>query len=248
MRSWWIKAVVMCALLAGGCGGSVLPQIQSETERLAVARRMMSERHYLQAAELLKSFVANNPGSADVDEALYMLGEAHLLARDWPSAELEFERMLRDYPESDSSAAASFRLGEALFGQARGPDFDQEYTMKALAQWESYQRSYPGHWLQGEVTRRLGETRQRIATKLLKTGNLYLKLRLTEPARTYFHRVIDEFAETPQAAEASLGLALADALSGMKPEAIQQLKQIEAAFPGQLLAARAARERARLER
>ncbi len=248
MRSWWITAVLWCALLAGGCGGAVLPQIQSETQRLTVARRLMSERQYVQAAELLKTFVANNPGSADVDEALYMLGEAHLLAKDWPTAELEFERLLRDYPESDSSAAASYRLGEAMFGQARGPDFDQEYTVKALAQWESYQRSYPGHWLQPEVARRIGQTRQRLATKLLKTGNLYVKLRLGDPARAYFQRVIDEYAETPQAAEAAIGLALSTALSGKKPEAIQQLKQIEAAFPNQPLAVRAAKERARLEK
>jgi len=248
VRNRWTLAVLWCALLVGGCGGSVLPQIQSESQRLEVARRMMAERHYVQAAELLKTFVANNPGSADVDEALYLLGESHLLARDWPTAQVEFERLLRDYPESDSSAAASFRLGEALFGQARGPDFDQEFTLQALAQWENYRRSYPGHWLQPEVERRIAETRQRLATKLLRTGNLYLTLKLADPARAYFQRLIDEYAETPQAGEATIGLALSAALSGKKPEAIQQLRQIETEFPGTPLAARAAKERARLEK
>jgi TolA-binding protein len=155
--------------------------------------------------------------------------------------------MLRDYPESDSSASAAFRLGEALFGQSRGPDFDQEFTISALKQWESYQRNYPGHWLQGEAARRVGETRQRLAAKLLKTGNLYLKLRLGDPARAYFQRIIDEYPETPQAGEATLGLALSAAVSGRTYEAIERLKQIETEFAGQTIAARAARERARLE-
>ena len=54
---------------------------------------------------------------------------------------------MRDYPESDSTPSAAFRLGEAWYGQARPPDFDQEFTTKALAQWRNYHDTYPDHWL-----------------------------------------------------------------------------------------------------
>ena len=89
----------------------------------------------------------------------------------------DFERLMRDYPESDSTPSASFRLGEALWGQSRPSDFDQESTHKALEQWEQYQRQYPGHWLNAEAERAVNRARSRLASKLLDTGNLYLKLR-----------------------------------------------------------------------
>ena len=155
--------------------------------------------------------------------------------------------MLRDYPESDSSGAAAFRLGEALFGQSRGPDFDQEYTQKALDQWESFRRTYPHHWLIPEAELRVDKARQRLASKLLKNGNLYLKLKMAEPARTYFQRILDDYGDTPQAGEAAIGLALVDAMAGKKPDAIRRLKEIESQFSGRPIAARAAKERARLK-
>ena len=168
--------------------------------------------------------------------------------KEYPSAQVEFERLVRDYPESDSSASAAFRLGEVLFAQTRARDFDQEYTHKALEQWQDYLASYPGHWLNATAQRRVDELRARLAAKLADAGRLYLKLKLPGPARVYFRRVLDEYPGTPQEGEARLGLALCDALQGRRAAAIEQLKEIEAAHPGGDLARRAASERTRLER
>jgi outer membrane protein assembly factor BamD len=238
---------VLTGLLAG-CGASTIPAVRSEPERLAQGRRALERREYDVAIELLKSYVANNAGGAEVDQAIELLGESHLRIKEWGEAQSQFERLLRDYPESDSAAAASFRLGEALWGQSRGPAFDQEYTQKALEQWESYLREYPGHWQNAEAGKRRQAARERLADKLDRAGNLYLKLRRTEPARVYFQRVLDEYPDTAFAPNASLGLALADAQAGNRDEALAALRDLETRFAGQAVARSAAREIARLER
>jgi outer membrane protein assembly factor BamD len=242
---------VATALLAGvlaGCGGHTLPQIHSDADRLAVARRLHAEGDCAPALELLKTYIASAGGAADVDEAVYLLGDCHLRIKEWALAAGEFERLLRDYPESDSAGTAAFRLGEAYFGQARKPDFDQEYNRKALEQWESYLRAHPDHWLVPEARRRVLEGRSRLAQKLLGTGRLYLKMKLPKPAQVYFHRVLDEYPDTAVVPDAMLGLALADARGGKRAEAIAQLREIEARFPGTSVAEKAARERRGLER
>ena len=170
-------------LLLAGCGAHVLPEVHSDAERMALAHQLMSQRHYDQAIELLKSYVAVGAGSADVDQAIELLGECYLLRKEWPLASTEFERLLRDYPESDSAGSASFGIGEALFGQARPPDFDQEYTTRAVEQWQTYLRQYPGHWRNGEATMRLERARHQLAVKLINNARLYLKLGLAGPAR-----------------------------------------------------------------
>lgn len=244
--AWWTPALI--AALAWGCGGHVLPEIHSEGERLPLARRLIAERDYSNAIELLKSYTASAGGSADVDEAIVLLGQCYVHIKDYPLATVEFERALRDYPESDSSGAAAFGLGEAYFGQARKPDFDQEYTIKALEQWQSYLRGHPGHWLNGEAEKRILEARTRLARKLNGTGDLYLKQRLFEPARIYFQRVMDEYGDTNAAGDAALGLAVAEAGLGRRDQAIATLRDIESRYAGQGLAEKAARERRRLER
>src|SRR5262245_30604097 len=245
---WRRLTPLVLGVWLAGCGASVLPSVHSETERLALARRMRDQGKYDQAIELLKTYVDNNAGSADVDDALYMLGDSYLRTKAWTDAGAQFERLLRDYPESDSSGSARFRLGEALFAQSRPVDFDQDYTLRAIEEWQRYLRDFPGHWLNAEATNRINQGRTRLADKLVRTGSLYLKLRLPEPARLYFSRVTSEYGDTAKVSEAELGLALADALDGKRTEAIAQLKSIEERYPGQPVAEKAARERRRLEK
>jgi len=235
-------------LVLAGCGASTLPAVHSESERLEVARRMLAEHKYATAEEMLKAYIDNNQGSANVDAAIYLLGQAYLGSKDWALATGEFERVIRDYPESDSTPSAAFRLGEAYWGQARPADFDQEFTHKALEQWERYQRDYPGHWLNDEARRAIDRARSRLASKLLATGNLYLKLRQAGPARAYFQKIVEEYGDTTLLPDARLGIALADAMQGKRAEAIAQLQDIEREFHGRPAAERAARERSRLER
>jgi len=233
--------------MLAGCGAHTLPEIHSETERLATARRLHAEGDNSDAIELLKVYSTGASGAADVDEAIYLLGQCYLGIKDWTLAANEFERLLRDYPESDSSASASFRLGEAYYGQSRKEDFDQEYTSKALDQWQSYIRAYPGHWLNAEANHRILQARTRLANKLLATGRLYLKLRVYEPARFYFRRVIQDYADTSARPRAELGLAMADARQKKRDAAVAALRDIEARYPGQPVAQEAQRERRRIE-
>ena len=248
-----MRRLALCLMMAlgvtlSGCASSTLPAVHSEPERLALARRMMDKSRWASAIELLKSYVQNNAGSANVDQAHYLLGLSYMRNHDWALAGTEFEQMIREYPESDSTPSASFRLGEAKFAQARPPDFDQEHTTEAITQWRSYLDTYPGHWLNAEAERQMLLARSRLAIKLIDNGELYVSLKLPRPARVYFERVRDEYGDTLLLPRALLGLAMCDALSGHRTEAIAALRDIETRFTGHAEAAQAARERARLER
>lgn len=238
---------LVLAVLAG-CGASTLPQIHAEQERLVQARRLMQKRDWGIAAELLTTYVQNNRGAADVDEALYLLGECHLKLKDWPGAQTDFERLGRDYPESDSAAAGEFMLAEAFWGGARSPDFDQDDTQKALTQWNQYLVRYPEHWRVPEAQARVAVARARMARKTLDAADLYVKQRYVTAARVYYRQVLDQYGDTPLVGDAQIGLALCDALEGDREPAVAALRELEARFPGTPLGARAARERERIEK
>jgi outer membrane protein assembly factor BamD len=240
-------AASLYALHLAGCAAVSMPAIHSEPERLEVARKMAKDRDYTAAIEQLKLYVERNAGSAHVDEAIYLLGECYLKSKDFPNAAVEFERLGRDFPESDSSAAAAFGLGDALYGQSRPPDFDQEYTNKALEQWEHYRRDYPYHWLVPKAEERIAKCRAQLATKLLNNADLYYKLRQYDPARIYYQQVEQEYGDTPLLGNAMIGRARCDAMDGRIAEAIEYLKEMEQRFAGQPLGKRAASERSRIQ-
>ncbi len=247
-RGLSLAGVAVLASLVWGCSASTIPSVHSEPERMTLARRMMEQRRWASASELLKSYIQNNPGSGEVDEAVYQLGICYLRQKDWALAANEFERMSRDYPESDSTPSASFRLGEALYAQARPPDFDQEYTTRAIEQWKTYLRDHPGHWLNPEAERQELMARSRLATKMIATGDLYLKLNLPGPARVYYQRVVDDYSDTLLLGRALLGEAMCDVRQKQNDLAIERFREVEQRFAGQPVAIEAARERSRLER
>ncbi len=238
-----LPGLLLLGLLAG-CGASTLPQVHDERGRLDLARRLYEKGDATLAIQVLAPYSTSSSGSADVDEALYLLGLCRLKTREYPLAQGDFERLLRDFPESDSAASGAFRLGEALWGQARGPDFDQEYTLRALDQWMAYRRDHPEHWLAEAATRRIAETRARLATKLYRTGDLYVKLRDYRAARNYFHSVLTEYSETPLYGDALIGWAVASARLGERDTALAVLGELEREFADRPLGARAARTRA----
>ena len=223
-----------------------MPRDQGENS-VDAARGMMARHDYVAASEMLKSYVDRNAGSGQIDDAIYLLGEAHLFGKEYASAQIEFERLLRDYPESDSSAAASYRLGEALEGQSRMEDFDQEFTMKALEQFDRYLRDYPDDVRNADAQAHVAKLRVRLAKKLLNTGVLYTKLNEPAAARVYFERVQTDFSDTPLVGEAILGVAKCDVELGHHEEALASLKQLEAQFHGKPLGERAAHEIYRIE-
>jgi len=223
-----------------GCGGSVLPQVHDEGGRLDLARRLYAKGDAALAVEALAPFSTSGSGAANVDEAVYLLGLCHLKMKDYGAAQGDFERMLRDYPESDSAPAAAFRQGEALWGQSRGPDFDQEYTLRALDQWMSFRRDHPDHWLAPEATKRIGEARTRLATKLFRTADLYVKLKEYEAARGYFRDVMTEYSETPLYGDAMIGWAIASARIGERDTAMVLLQNMHEEYKGTDLGNKAA--------
>lgn len=240
-------AVVAVALLTAGCGASTIPEIVTPADRMVVAKQLAAEGSCPHAVELFKAYIATSQGAADVDQAIFHLAECYMKMKDYVSAAIEFERLVRDYPESDSAGSASFRLGDALFGQTRPVDFDQEYTVRAIRQWSGYLRAFPGHWRNAEAEARLVDARTRLAQKALDTAELYLRLNQLGPARVYFQLVVDEYGDTRLAGEGFLGLARCEKRAGNRDRAIERFREVEERFAGMPVADRAADERRDLE-
>ncbi|MCE9628128.1 MAG: outer membrane protein assembly factor BamD, partial [Candidatus Eisenbacteria bacterium] len=175
-----------------------------------------------------------------------LLGLCHLRMKDYLGAQGDFERLVRDYPESDSASSAVYRIGEAMWGQTRGPDFDQEYTLKALDQFMLFRREHPDHWLAEAASRRIAEARSRLAVKLYRTGDLYVKLKEYESAKRYFRDVLTEYSESPVYGDALIGWAVASARLGQRDTALAVLRDLEGEFSGRPLGLKAAQTRAQM--
>jgi tol-pal system protein YbgF len=84
---------------------------QAATRAYRVARDLMTERRYEEAASGFEQFITDFPTSGLLADAWFWLGEVRLLLRENAQAEAAYQRVLADFPASDKRADALFKLG-----------------------------------------------------------------------------------------------------------------------------------------
>ncbi len=86
------------------------------------AFNLLKEGKYDEAAVAFREFLARNPQHELASNAMYWLGEAHYVRRDYPAALAAFEGMLRDYPGARKSPDALLKAGYCQYELQRyGP-------------------------------------------------------------------------------------------------------------------------------
>ena len=76
----------------------------------------LEDGKYEEAAAALSAFVAANPKHELAPNAMYWLGEAHYVRRDYPAALAAFEGLLRDYPGNRKTPDALLKVTRPLTG------------------------------------------------------------------------------------------------------------------------------------
>ncbi len=214
-RAWillWLGAV---ALGLAGCGGAPQPgEMPGDEGDFRRAERLFREGRYLQAVEALDAYRNEHPGSDRIDDAIFLLGMAHQKQGEYLLARDEFDRLLRDYPQSSHREDAQYERATSWFAEARGPALDPEPIEEALAAFRAYLTLYPDGARRAEAEQSVAKCLDRLATKAYLNGKTYLKAKHGEAARIYFEKSLAIGPEATCAGDARLGLARARSLLG----------------------------------
>jgi len=190
------------------------------------------ERHeYSDAIEFLKGYVTREPTGDKADEAHYYLGLCYFQTNEWPSAATEFLIVINEFAGSVHVPDSHYWLGLSYWKEARGASYDQDYTHRALDEFERFIAQYPDHPRFAEVKTARAEARARLAKKAYDNGRIYAKLGYYTPARSYFRVVQNEFPDTPWNAWAILGEAQAWAKQKYWEESNAALERLAALNP-----------------
>jgi outer membrane protein assembly factor BamD len=238
LSHWWAArragSSLALALLAwlglglgvAGCGGANLPvAAATPQDQLRLAQLRYDRREYLEAIELAKGYIQFRAGASDLDEAHFLLGMCYVQRKEWPLAAGEFLIVTSEFPDSPRAGDSHYWLGMSYWRQARGPQLDQDYTRRAIAQWDRFLQMFPDHPKaeEGRATRLEG--RSRLAEKALRNGNLYVTLKHWGPARFYFDMVLRDYADTRWVDAAKVGMAATYRGTGQTLEARAMIEE-----------------------
>jgi outer membrane protein assembly factor BamD len=206
MKTMIIRAVVGVFLLSmAGCGSSAPQPTQTPEERFARAKALFDKEDYLEAINEFTVITLQNQGSAFAPDAQYYLGECRFQRSEYLLAAYEYSVLKRSYPASPRVADAQYKLALCYFMIAPKPPLDQQYTRKAIDEFQTFAEYYPGHALAPDADQKIKELNTRLAKKQYETAILYGKMNYYKAAILSYDVVIEKFHDTEYAPLAFLG-------------------------------------------
>jgi outer membrane protein assembly factor BamD len=235
---------VAAALILAACAGNrpAFDIPPGGDDPLTPARAAIASGNETSAINRLTDFLRENPGSAYVDEATYLLGRAHLAEKETDSRVLAadyFQRVLRDYPQSRFACDAAYYLAVAYDNLSLPSQLDQDWTMKAIGAYRQFTTTCSDRAEVESAKKRMQELEDRLAKKAFENGVLYFKMKVYDAAEVYFKKAIDDYPVSPYACRAATSLGEIHLKRQRWTEASDQLQKVVDTCPDRDLQNRA---------
>jgi outer membrane protein assembly factor BamD len=224
--------VLLAATLALlGCGSSDQTVTLTPEQRFEAAKERFDKEDYLEAANQFTVITLQYQGSKVAADAQFYLAECRFMRGDYILAAFEYGVVKRNYPASPRVADAQFKLALCYYYRVPRPQLDQEYTRKAIDEFQSFVEYYPTHKSVPEAEEKIRELTRQLALRQFSSAELYATMGYTKAALFYYDSVIEKYHDTEFAPKAYLRKAEVLRDKGRVPEAIAELSKLIARYP-----------------
>jgi outer membrane assembly lipoprotein YfiO len=200
--------ICVCLLALGplGCGStSRYAGLGAEGDYLR-GQELYDKGRCVDAADALQRFLSEHPGSARVDDAIFYLGLSRKCLGDYVLARDEFERLMREFPQSDHREEAEWERALCFYETRHSADRDPEPTDLSIEALRNYLNHYPDGQHAAEAQEKLRDCLERLALKAYENGRTYEKLGEPFAAVIYFEKSLDVLGDSRVAGQAMTAL------------------------------------------
>jgi outer membrane protein assembly factor BamD len=192
---------MVCALLllvGAGCGGNKKKNAPPTTQDLyQTALLYIEDEKYIRARDVLSRIGVRDLQESEFDPLIKIaLADAYFLdggITNIIEAQARYEQFIAFYPSHERAAYAQFRVGECLFKQSAKPHHDQEYTRKAMAEFERVRTVNPDSEYVARADEMIQACREKLAQHQFDVGHFYFRREACEAAAGRFRIVLNDF-------------------------------------------------------
>jgi outer membrane assembly lipoprotein YfiO len=154
------------------------------------------------AIEIFRKVIDNSTYGSLAAEAQYKLGLILKSLGRFFEAEDEFNKVIKNYPQSEWVTAAEFQIAECRANISPSPDYDQEATREAKEKFQEFVLSHSDAALSSQAEKNIRELQEREAQGYYDTAVFYEKQRAYNAAKIYYNIVIKDYPRSLWAAKA----------------------------------------------
>ncbi len=157
------------------------------------------EGEYLKAQTLLELILNNFRGTAKAEDLYFKYAYTHYHMKNFLLAAHYFDNFSNTFTSSDLRQEADYLRGYSNYLLSPNHRLDQEYTRKAIEQFQLYANTYPNSDRTDEINTLIDEAHSKLEQKEFDQGMLYYDLRNYNSAVHTFENLLKDFPETANA-------------------------------------------------
>ncbi len=188
--------LLVTAVLAAGCGSGEQSTMLTADERFERAKALFEKEDYLDAINEFTIITLQFQGSQHAADAQFYLGDCRFKRGEYLLSAFEYGVMKRSYPASPRVPEAQFKLAMSYYSISPRSSLDQQYTRKAIDEFQSFVEYYPSNPLAADADAKIKELDGKLAKKLYDAARQYVILERYTAALRYFDDVIDQYHDT----------------------------------------------------
>ncbi len=195
-KSIFAAAVVLLAVICS-CKSTyeLLLEGNDAEAKYTAAFDYFNEGKYTKASQLFESLSVLTNGTERDDTVQYYWGLSNYRAKDYYTAETNFERFLENYPRSPFAESASFLRLDCLYRSTLRYELDQTPTYKCITAINEYLTNHPDSEYRQVCYHMLDDLSDRLDHKAFDSAYLYYKMEDYLAARVALRNVLKDDAE-----------------------------------------------------
>lgn len=170
-------SLIGIALLLGGCGEYTKVLKSRDVDyKYAYAKKAYDQKKYLQAVTLLTDLIQPLRGTANGEEALFLLAMSYYENKDYLNSGVYFKTYFNRYPKGKFAELARFYNGYGYYLDSPDPQLDQSSTVKAIEGLQSFLDYFPRSDKVTIAQNAIFEMQDKLTLKELQNAQLYYNL------------------------------------------------------------------------
>lgn len=231
-------SILLLSLMIG-CGRRQVEVDLSAEDRFQRGMRFYQDGNYSRAIDEFRIVTRQFSGSDYADDAQFYMGMAYFQRGEYILAANEFDIMVNTMGGSPLIPEAQYYLALSYYNLSPRFDLDQEYTHRAIEEFQTFIDFFPTHERVPEAESKIRELTNKLARKEYENARLYMRMRYYRAATRYFQIVIDRYHDTPFIEHAYIGKVEALIERNMFDEANETVQRFLRQFPNSDLRPRA---------
>ncbi|MBO4671658.1 MAG: outer membrane protein assembly factor BamD [Bacteroidales bacterium] len=187
-------ALLLAALFACKTEYELLLESNDADAKYAAAFDLFSQGKYSKAGQLFESLSVITNGTARDDTVQYYWGLSNYRAKDYLTAETNFERFIANFPRSPFAESAEFLRLDCMFRGCYRYELDQTPTYKAITAISEYLIRHPNTEYRTVCDHMLDDLNERLERKAYESAYLYYKMEDYMASRVALRNVLKDNA------------------------------------------------------